>query len=476
MRFRISDFGFRIVGLLAVHMSALAASAQQCYVDPFTGQRYCTQDAYGRQPAAQILGNERAFPEFNPQSEIHNPKSLDSSAHCRITVGDGSAGSGTLVARSQKAGLVLTCSHLFDGSTSNIEVVFPNGQRFTANIVDRDRPHDLSALVIRRPDMEPVQVCEEDALSRADGALLTACGYGPNGQFRCIRGDITGQATPVGAVYPSLTIRGAVRPGDSGGGVLNSDGKLVGVVWGQRDGMTYANCGRPLREMLDRILGKRPEAGNRIVAGLGEPPANRPTVEPSPSMDWQAWSQEIEARIRALDAAKQVKGDYLRPGDVPDLSAFAKRDELNIGLQGVSGRFESVLERVRSVQERIENVTTGGGGFFQGLSTGKLLVGALGLSGPVAAAMLVAGGLFGSRIRKRIAAPKIVSEVVRPIAVDSPPPPQRTVAETHFVSYETDSYSKAHQWASEQIARKYPGAAEILQAQDSLIKQHLAAR
>jgi hypothetical protein len=50
------------------------------------------------------------------------------------------------------------------------------------------------------------------------------------------------------------------------------------------------------------------------------------------------------------------------------------------------------------------------------------------------------------------------------------------VPETHYVSVETDSFAKAHQWASEQVARKYPGATEILQAQDSLIKQHLAAQ
>jgi hypothetical protein len=40
---------------------------------------------------------------------------------------------------------------------------------------------------------------------------------------------------------------------------------------------------------------------------------------------------------------------------------------------------------------------------------------------------------------------------------------------------EKDSFAKAHQWASEQVARKYPGATELLQAQDSLIKQYIAA-
>jgi hypothetical protein len=41
---------------------------------------------------------------------------------------------------------------------------------------------------------------------------------------------------------------------------------------------------------------------------------------------------------------------------------------------------------------------------------------------------------------------------------------------------EQDSFAKAHQWASEHVARKYPGATEVLQTQESLIKQFLASK
>jgi hypothetical protein len=138
---------------------------------------------------------------------------------------------------------------------------------------------------------------------------------------------------------------------------------------------------------------------------------------------------------------------------------------------------------VQSVQERVERVAEGGNGWLQGVSMGKMLVAALGLSGPVAAAVVVAGGLFSWKVKRNqrmkdslAHPPPAPQTIARPIAVDSPPPPQRAVPETHYVSYETDSFSKAHQWASEQIARKYPGAAEILSAQESLIRQCLAGR
>jgi hypothetical protein len=38
-----------------------------------------------------------------------------------------------------------------------------------------------------------------------------------------------------------------------------------------------------------------------------------------------------------------------------------------------------------------------------------------------------------------------------------------------------DDFARAHQWASEQVARKYPGATEVLATLESLIKQQLAA-
>lgn len=57
--------------------------------------------------------------------------------------------------------------------------------------------------------------------------------------------------------------------------------------------------------------------------------------------------------------------------------------------------------------------------------------------------------------------------------VDTPPPPQAVMHETHYVPYENDRFAHAHQWASEQVARKFPGAVDVLTTLDSLIKQQL---
>jgi hypothetical protein len=439
------------------------AAKAQCYIDPFTGRQVCTQPNYGWQAPS----NSRS----NPQSEIPNPQSYR--AHCRITVGDGSTGSGTLVARNNTLGYVLTCSHLFDDATNQIVVTFPNGRRYGARLLDRDRAHDLAVLAIRRPHIEPI----EPTNAGASGTLYT-CGFGSSGQFRCIPGEVTGQAVAVGATFPSLTIRGAARPGDSGGGVLNSTGQLVGVIWGEREGQTYATCGQPVRDFLNRVLGQRAGQNSQIAS------ATTPGSGPTPQIDWQAWSTEIEARIRALDDKKQNKGDYLLPGDLNgylrtadlpklDQTQFARRAEVHHSLESLSKHFESFEQRLKHAAARRIGV-------LEGLSFGKLVVGALGLSGPLAAAVIVAGGVARWRIKSRVQSHESREEDPqaldsKPIAVDSPPLPQRSVRETHYVPVEKDTFAKAHQWASEHVARKYPGAAEILQAQDSLIKQYITA-
>lgn len=421
------------------------------------------------------------------------PSTLNPSSHCRIFVGDGSVGSGTLIGKNDATGLVLTCSHLFDQSATNIIVEFPDGSRFGARLVDRDAANDLAALLIQTPAAEPVEVCDDDL---PQAAQLTACGYGGNGIFRPARGIVAGAAQAVGATFPSLKIRSAVRPGDSGGGVLDYAGRLVGVVWGCRDGETYLTCGRPLRDFLHRIRGERASARGHSTSASTEPLPSEPTIH------WQAWRDDIDTRLDTLDAKKQDRGDYLQPGD---LNAYAKQSDLDASTHEVESLRTTIFTRIKEHVERHieEHIATINPGPLSGLSIGKLFAGALGLSGPVALAVIIASTLAGRRIKRRRSrtpgraggyeaepsrnpnstiGPSAPGSAggsnsnmhSRPIAVDSPPPPQQTIPESHYVPVQKDDFARAHQWAREQVARKYPGATEVLTTLESLIKQQLA--
>ena len=285
---------------------------------------------------------------------------------------------------------------------------------------------------------------------------------------------------------------------------------MVGVVWGQRDGETYATCGRPVCDFLTRVRDKvfpktivankapvaNPTPASPNESPTSQSPATSPQAQaPSPQPDWQAFTSELESRIKTLDAKKQDKGDYLQPGDLNGYmrtedatkltGPLAIKTDVENKIGQLSEQFTTVHQVVDSVKQHVEQLGADKDGVLQGVSYGKIAVGALGLSGPLAAAVLAAAGFIGLRAKKHATANRQAESTAdtanssrgsTAVAVDSPPPPQKTVTETHYVPVEQDSFAKAHQWASEHVARKYPGAAELLQTQESLIKQFLAAQ
>ena len=74
------------------------------------------------------------------------------------------------------------------------------------------------------------------------GETAESCGYGPDGRLACNSGLFLGYKrsaeTPDGP-DDWFAISGHARGGDSGGGVFNRAGKLVGVLWGT-DGQEVA--------------------------------------------------------------------------------------------------------------------------------------------------------------------------------------------------------------------------------------------
>ncbi len=350
---------------------------------------------------SQASGFARRQVSAVPSPHRSETSNVDSTAHCRISVGDGTHGQRH--AGSRRATSSVSCSLARTCSTarrSNIVVTFPNGDRFAARL---DRPRS-SATTWPPCDSPPRRRTARRQRRRTNRCPHRLWLRTERPVSAASAAASPARPLPPARRIPRLTIAGAVRPGDSGGGVLNTRGQLVGVVWGQRDGLTYATCGRPLREFLDRVRGKL--FGNTMSLRSHQPQS----PAPSPQFDWQAWTSEIDARIRALDAKKQDKGDYLQPGDLNGYlqhrrrhedrrDQFAPRSEIESKLKRLVTQFESVHARRRigptaCRTDRQRPVSA----FLQGLSFGKLAVGALGLSGPLAAAVVIAGGLAGRRL------------------------------------------------------------------------------
>lgn len=141
------------------------------------------------------------------------------------------AGSGVIISSD---GYILTCDHVVNGA-SNVNVTIGD-QDYPATIVGEDATSDVAVIKIDATGLTPATIGDSDSL--AVGETVLAVGN-PLGQ---LGGTVTSGI--VSALNRSVTIQGnsstntmsliqmdaSVSPGNSGGGLFNMNGELVGVV------------------------------------------------------------------------------------------------------------------------------------------------------------------------------------------------------------------------------------------------------
>lgn len=131
--------------------------------------------------------------------------------------------------------VVVTNAHVVAGA-DRVEVETA-GQRLRADVVVYEPDVDIAVLRVAGLAAPPLPL-STDRLAAGDGAV--AVGYPLGGPFTvapmrvratmALRGpNIYGSAPVVRQVY---TLRGSIRPGNSGGPLMTPDGQVVGVVFG----------------------------------------------------------------------------------------------------------------------------------------------------------------------------------------------------------------------------------------------------
>jgi S1-C subfamily serine protease len=191
-----------------------------------------------------------------------------------------SLGSGSLVAVSQRYGLVVTNHHVVRDGNGQVGVVFPDGFRSGATVVRVDRDWDLAALVIWRPNARPISLANE--VPRL-GEPLSIAGYG-SGDYRLVTGRCSQYVSPGGNLpYEMIELSAGARQGDSGGPILNQRGELAGVLFGASWGRTVGSHCLRARQFLDPIIAdfERLSGGDpTMIAQQPAPAATAPAAQP----------------------------------------------------------------------------------------------------------------------------------------------------------------------------------------------------
>jgi len=138
------------------------------------------------------------------------------------------AGSGIIV---RKDGYIATNYHVIEGA-NKVEVTLRNGETYSAKIIGSDQDNDIAVIKIDAKDLTAATIGDSSQVEVGD--LAVAIGN-PLGQL-----GGTATAGIVSALDRTLTIEGttltllqtdaAINGGNSGGGLFNSKGELIGVV------------------------------------------------------------------------------------------------------------------------------------------------------------------------------------------------------------------------------------------------------
>jgi hypothetical protein len=198
-------------------------------------------------------------------------------------------------------------------------VIFPGGFQSPATLMKVDRDWDLAALVIWKPNVEPLPVSTQ---APQLGERLTVAGYG-RGWYRAASGQCIKYYSPDENRLPREWVEISVpsRSGDSGGPILNDRGEIAGVLWGSDSSYTLGSyCGR-LRQFLAPLgnhFQRLPPPSNMLAQQIAKSPPTQQVIIPTKVA--QTPCREISCPV-----ASQKTADLVQKQEPPNNTLAASR-------------------------------------------------------------------------------------------------------------------------------------------------------
>ena len=183
------------------------------------------------------------------------------------------AGSGVIISQD---GYILTCAHVVSGATSVKVQLNGSVESYDATIVGQDSTSDIAVLKIDATGLTPAVIGDSDALAVGEVAVAVGNPLGTlsntvtDGIVSALNRQVTVQNNDMTLIQTDASI----SPGNSGGGLFNANGELIGIVnakssYSEAEGIGFAipiNTAMEIsRQLIESGSVARPTLGVKIV-------------------------------------------------------------------------------------------------------------------------------------------------------------------------------------------------------------------
>ena len=183
------------------------------------------------------------------------------------------AGSGVVISQD---GYILTCAHVVSGATSVKVQLNGSDESYDATVVGQDSTSDIAVLKIDATGLTPAVIGDSDALAVGEVAVAVGNPLGTlsntvtDGIVSALNRQVTVQNNDMTLIQTDASI----SPGNSGGGLFNANGELIGIVNAKSsssdaEGLGFAIPINTAMEMAKQMIEKgyvaRPAMGVTVI-------------------------------------------------------------------------------------------------------------------------------------------------------------------------------------------------------------------
>ena len=265
------------------------------------------------------------------------------------------SGSGVII---RADGYIVTNNHVVENATT-VEVTLNNNKTYEAKIIGTDPATDVALIKIEADGLPTLELADSDKLRLGEWVLAIGSPLGEQ-----LRSTITaGIVSAKGRSMPSydgqfkiesfIQTDAAVNPGNSGGALVNKEGKLVGIntaivsTTGSYTGYSFAVPSN----IVKKIVGDLIEFGSvkRVMLGVTVGQVN----------------QEIADKMK-LSSPKGVYINEVAKGGAAD-KAGMKKDDVILSIDGTA------VNSVSALQEKVNGYHPGDKATAQIIRDGKTI-------------------------------------------------------------------------------------------------------